>query len=246
MTSSSPDPKSNDTPRPLYQQVKDHILNKIRSGDWLPDARITSENRLVEALGVSRMTVNRALRELAAEGVLIRLQGVGTFVAHPKPRSELLEIQSIAREIRQRGGIYSCDIIRLSREKAGGETAAAMGLALHAPVFHLVMVHKDTGRPVQLADRFINPEVAPEFLNQDFTRTTPSEYLMSIARPTEVEHVIEAIMPDKATRDLLDISKSEPCLVLHRRTWVKQAVATRNRLIYPGSRHKIGGRFKPA
>ena len=232
-------------PRPLYQQVKDHILGKIQAGEWTLDMKIDSENSLVKTMGVSRMTVNRALRELTAEGKLVRLQGVGTFVARQKPQSALLEIRSIAREIKERGGKYSCDIHLLQQEKATPEVASEMDLGANAPVYHAIMVHRDNGIPIQLADRYINSVMAPDFLKQDFTRITPSEYLMGISPAMEVEHVIEAMMPDKWSSDLLEIPWTEPCLILHRRTWVNDKVATKNRFIYPGSRHKIGSRFVP-
>ncbi|NOR23780.1 MAG: GntR family transcriptional regulator, partial [Desulforhopalus sp.] len=89
---------------PLYQQVKEHIVGKINGGVMQPGMRIESEAELVANLNVSRMTVNRALRELAAEGKINRIQGKGTFVAEKKPQSALLEIKSIDREIRERGG----------------------------------------------------------------------------------------------------------------------------------------------
>ena len=232
-------------PSPLYQQVKDHILERIETGEWTPDMKIDSENSLVESMGVSRMTVNRALRELTAEGKLVRLQGVGTFVARQKPQSELLEIRSIAREIKERGGTHSCDIHLLQQENATPEVASEMEIEVNAPVYHAIMVHRDNGTPIQLADRYINPAIAPDFLKQDFTQITPSDYLMGISPAMEVEHIIEAMMPEKWSRDLLEISRTEPCLILHRRTWVNDKVATKNRFIYPGSRHKIGSRFHP-
>ena len=233
------------SPRPLYQQVKDYILEKIHTHQWTPDMKIDSENRLVEHLKVSRMTVNRALRELAAEGKLVRIQGVGTFVSREKPRTRLFEIQSISDEIRERGGEHTCDVHRLAREKVTPTVAVEMGLSLRSMIFHAIMVHRENGHPIQLAERYVNPAVAPEFLEQDFTRTTPSDYLVSVAPPTEVEHVIEATMPDQWTMDLLQIPATEPCLVLHRRTWVNGTVATKNRFIHPGSRHTMGSRFKP-
>ena len=233
------------SPKPLYQQVKDHIMEKIHKGEWTPDMKIDSENCLVETMGVSRMTVNRALRELSTEGKLVRLQGVGTFVARKKPQSELLKINSIAREIRERGGKHSCDIHLLQEENAPPEVASDMGIEADSTVFHAVMVHKDSETPIQLADRYINPAMAPNFLKQDFTTITPSDYLKTIFPTMEVEHVIEAVMPDMWIKKILQIPPMEPCLILHRRTWFNGGVATRNRFIYPGSRHKIGSRFTP-
>ena len=76
-------------------------------------------------------------------------------------------------------------------------------------------------------------------------KITPSEYLLKVARPDEVEHVIEASMPNTQMQSLLEIAESEPCLILHRTTWVKGLLATNNRIVWPGSRHSIGGRFRP-
>ena len=76
----------------------------IRSGAWAPGARVPSENELVESFGISRMTANRALRELTADGFLARVPGVGTFVREAAPaRSSLVELSSIAEEIAARG-----------------------------------------------------------------------------------------------------------------------------------------------
>ena len=150
-------PKSNNeiypqNPQPLYLQVRHYIEDRIRSGSWKPDTRIPSENNLVESLGVSRMTVNRALRELAAEGHLVRFQGVGTFVAKQKPQTELMEIKSIADEIKERGGMHSCDIHLLQEETVSPELAEEMGLSPGDRVYHSIMVHRDRGQAVQVAE----------------------------------------------------------------------------------------------
>jgi GntR family transcriptional regulator, histidine utilization repressor len=233
------------SPQPLYQKVKDHILGFIQEGVWVPDTCIPSENQLVEQLKVSRMTINRALRELTEAGYLVRLQGVGTFVAHPKPLKTLLEIRSIVDEITERGGSHSCDVHLLAAEKAFTELAIVMQIPVGAPVFHLVMVNRDRGIPVQLADEFVNPIAAPDYLQQDFTRINPTDYLLKNIPITDVEHIIEALRPDTWMRKLLGIDHEEPCLMLHRQTWCGDRVATHSRYIFPGTRYRIGGRFKP-
>jgi GntR family histidine utilization transcriptional repressor len=237
--------KSLRSPRPLYQQVKRFIEDQIQNGNLAPNTKIPSENKLVEKLGVSRMTIHRALRELTADGHLIRLQGVGTFVAQRKPKTALLEIKSIADEIKDTGGRHSSTVHLLQEETLSPDLAVAMELPEGSPVFHSILVHRHNGQPIQLADRYVNPLVAPDYLSQDFTRTTPSDYLLSIAPIAEVEHIVEAVAPDRHTQHLLDIGPSEPCLLMVRKTWTHREVATWNRFIYPGSRYRIGGRFKP-
>ena len=89
--------------QPLYMQVKEHILDNIQSGAWAAGTRVPSENELVESFGISRMTANRALRELSADGFLARVPGVGTFVKEQTARTSLMELRNIAEEIAARG-----------------------------------------------------------------------------------------------------------------------------------------------
>jgi GntR family histidine utilization transcriptional repressor len=230
---------------PLYQQVKEYLLEKINDSTMQPGMRIESEAELVASLNVSRMTVNRALRELTAEGRLKRIQGRGTFIADKKPQASLLQIQSIAEEIRARGGASSCTVHLLQEEKAQPSVAAAMQLKPYTPVFHSIIVHKDNDIPIQLGCRYTNPEIAPNFLEQDFSRMTVSEFLLSIAPVTAIEHIVEALIPEPWIRDLLEINGSEPCLALHRKTWVDNKIATSSIFYSPGSRYTLGGKFTP-
>jgi GntR family histidine utilization transcriptional repressor len=223
-----------------------YIETKVRRGEWQTGMQIESEHALVSKLGVSRMTVNRALRELTATGLLRRAQGVGTFVADPKPQSPLFEIKPIDQEILDTGGSYSCDIHHLEEENASPDLAVQMGLNPYDPVYHSIIVHKRNEQTIQLADRYVHPSVAPDYIKQDFTAITPSAYLMKLCPATLVEHVIEALIPDVWVRNFLAINAAEPCLVLYRKTWVDDGVATVSTFYYPGSRHRIGGRFRPA
>ena len=112
------------TPVPLYLQVKQSIIEKIHTAQWQANDRIPSEAELVSQFQCSRMTANRAVRELTAEGLLVRLQGVGTFVAEPKGQSALFEIHSIEAEILARDHKYSCRIIKLEEIQASSALAS--------------------------------------------------------------------------------------------------------------------------
>ncbi len=157
-----------EAPEPLYQQVKRLVVDGIRNGDFV-GARVPSETYLVERLNVSRMTVHRALRELKAEGVIVRVPGRGTFVSSEKPRTTLLETQDIAEEIRGRGSEWSCRVEALEGVGADKEIAAALGLKVGDAVYHSAIVHEENGEPVQFEERWVNPAAAPGYLDQDFT-----------------------------------------------------------------------------
>ncbi|NQD91510.1 histidine utilization repressor [Pseudomonas sp. CrR25] len=230
-------------PAPLYARVKQMIVGQIQSGAWPPHHRVPSESELVSQLGFSRMTINRALRELTAEGMLVRMQGVGTFVAEPKGQSALFEVHNIADEIAARGHRHHCQVVTLGEELAGPERALALDVREGQRVFHSLLVHFENDIPVQIEDRYVNAAVAPDYLQQDFTRQTPYAYLSQVAPLTEGEHVVEAILADAAECKLLQIERGEPCLLIRRRTWSGRQAVTAARLLYPGSRHRLEGRF---
>lgn len=232
-----------DTTLPMYRQIMDFILNNINSGDWPVHHRVPSEAQLVKQFATSRMTVNRALRELTNEGRLIRRQGNGTFVAPAKAQTALLEINSIADEIQQNGGKYSCAIHLLGEEKAPPELADQMEINPYSTVYHSIIVHKNNDIPILLADRFVNPAIAPDYIQQDFNKIQATEYLLQVAPVEKINHVVEAMIPAAWIRDLLDINESEPCLALHRKTWSKSSIATKSTFYYPGSRYSLGGTF---
>lgn len=229
---------------PLYAKVKEHILEHIRSGAWTPGTRVPSENELVESFSISRMTANRALRELTAAGFLDRVPGVGTFVREPPARSSLLELRNIAEEIAARGHKHAAHVERLETVEATPALTEEFELRLPSRLFHLVMVHTENGVPVQLEDRYVNPFVAPLFNEQDFAATTPTAYLVASVPVDELEHTVEAVIPTPEQQALLGINEHEPCLALHRRSWSKGHVVTVATLIYPASRYALYSRYK--
>lgn len=233
-----------DSASPLYEKVKDFVLGNIGSGKWARNARLPSEHELVSTLGVSRMTVHRALRELTSEGHLRRIQGVGTFVAPPRPQSTLIEISSIATEIRARGGRHSAEVVTLSSiERPNPDLLLAFEFEAVKPVHHSLIIHFENGLPVQLEERFVNPTLVSGYLDQDFTRVTTYDYLQGATPLTEVEHLIRAAPPAEETARLLSMRPDEPCLVLHRKTWTGPVVATVNTFTYVGSRYALGSRY---
>jgi GntR family histidine utilization transcriptional repressor len=194
---------------------------------------------------VSRMTVHRALRELTSQGHLLRIQGVGTFVAPPKPQSALVEINNIASEIGERGGHHAARVIVLERIAPSADLIAAFEFGRRRRIGHSVVIHYENDVPVQLEERFVNSALVPDYEKQDFEKMTTFDYLQQNTPLTEVEHVISAVAADEETAALLMLKSGDPCLLLNRRTWSGSAVATVNRLIYAGSRYSLGSRYAP-
>ena len=228
----------------LYQQVKDFIARRIQEGVWRAGDKLPSENDLVNQFHVSRMTVNRALRELMEQGRIVRVAGVGSFVAEDKPQSTLLQIANLASEIRQRGHDYRCDVLSVERVSASLEVAASLDLRTGESVFHSLCVHREDGLPVQLEDRYVNPRQVPNFAQQDFSQQQPSEFLVRNVPFDQIEHVVDAVLPTPEQAALLEMNVGEPCLLLTRRTWSRGVPITLVRCLHPASRYRLGSRFR--
>lgn len=228
---------------PLYLKVKRLIANQISSGKWSEGQRVPSEPELVVALNVSRMTINRALRELTKENVLLRQQGIGTFVAPRKTHSALFEVHNIADEIAQRGHQHRAELLSLETGVANDQQATELAIEVGDTVFRSSVLHFENELPVQLEQRVINAAVAPDYHLQDFVKHTAYEYLTQVAAMTEGEHLVEAVMPSQQQAEQLQISQQEPCLQIKRRTWSGKTVVATTKLLCPGSRFQLFGHF---
>jgi GntR family histidine utilization transcriptional repressor len=229
--------------QPAYQSIKDHVLSKIRDGAWIVGDAIPTEESLARQFGVSRMTVNRAIRELSDEQIVKRIQGSGTYVAQHKYQSTLVEIRNIADEIAGRGHQHRSELHCLERVKVGDVLGRKFGLKAGQVVFHSVVVHFENDQPIQVEDRHVNPSVAPDYMSQDFSSLTPNAYLMRTAPLQGVRFDIEACLPPPHITEMLNIPPTEPCLVLHRLTQSMGQVASVALLWHPASRYRFTGHF---
>ncbi|MGH8222705.1 MAG: histidine utilization repressor [Woeseiaceae bacterium] len=230
---------------PRYQQLKQDIIARISRGELRPRDRVPSENDLVDSAGVSRMTANRALRELNDEGYVERVAGVGTFVADLRAASHVLEVRNIADEIARRGRRHSSRIIEQRACAAHGEIARRLQIEEGRDVFRVVLVHFENELPIQLEDRHVNPGFGPDFLQQDFRAQTPAAWLSGLAPLQEAEHTVRAAIPDAFVRRQLGLGAREPCLVVTRRTWAQGRPVSLAELHHPGSRFELTGHYAP-
>lgn len=231
-------------PKPLYKIVEDHVTARIRSGEWKPRQRIPAEKALGESVGVSRITVTRALNRLVESGLLVRIPGVGTFVAEPRAHFGLVTIENIAEEIRSRGHVHSSRVEALDEVIPPADIVGLMELPPQRPIYHSLIIHSDNSVPVQIEERYVLPEVAPDYIKLPYGTLTTFEYLRGIAEVTEVEQTVRSIRPTPDICEDLKIRLEEPCLFMRRRTWWGKRVTTVSLLTHPGSRFEVSGRFE--
>ena len=237
-------PAMTNTKLPAYEQVKAFVKSQISQGVWRPGDAVPSEAALQQQFGLSRMTVNRAVKELAVEGVVTRVQGSGTVVAQLHRISSTLAVRDIHDEIVARGHAHSTQVLCVESIRADAALAKTLKLRTGAKVFHSVLVHYEDGVAIQFEDRHVNPASAPLYLKADFNSTTPTSYLLAHAPLTEASYTIEAGLAHPEEAKCLGIKRSEPCLVMTRCTVSGPHVASVVRLVYPGLRYSFTGNFQ--
>ena len=228
-----------------YARVKQHLKDGLAQGRWAAGALMPSESELVAQFGVSRMTVNRALKELQAEGLVDRVQGVGSFAAQLHKVSSMLRLRDVHDEIAERGHRHQARVHLQAEEAASSGLAAQLGVSPGSAVFHTCIVHLENGVPLQVEDRYVNPGEAPQYLAQDFTQITPTHYLFEATALWRAQYTIESSLPTPQEAQWLGIAAADPCLVVVRRTMSRTGVITLARLVHPGSRYVLEGQFEP-
>ncbi|WP_322802744.1 histidine utilization repressor [Vibrio alfacsensis] len=230
---------------PLYIQIKQFILDKMNSGEWMVGHRIATEFELTEQFGVSRMTVNKAIRDLVNEGKLQRRPRLGTFVCDPAEKSEspLLDIRNIADEISNRGHTHHSEVLKQIALKADDSIAIKLGVMLGKTIFYSEIIHYEDNVPIQLELRWVNSQYAPSYLTQDFTSMTPNQYLSNNCPLSAIEHTVEAIIPDGRVKQDLKMQANEPCLLLNRRTWSQDKLVSTALLYHPGNKYKLSSKI---
>ncbi len=220
-----------------YRDIKADILRKITKGDWRPGASIPNEIELAASYGVARATVNRAMRELAEEGIIERKRKAGSKVRMSPLRRARFDIPLVRREIEDQGQAYRYALISSAVEPAPDWLRARLNLDAMTDVLHLVCMHFADGSPYQYEDRWINLALLAEAREADFSVQGPNEWLVAAVPFSDAEISFSAASADQSLANHLSCSPGDPLFQLERSTWWQDKAVTYVRLVYrPGHR----------
>ena len=228
----------------LYKRIRRDIEARILTGEWPPGHRIPFEHELMADYRCSRMTVNKALSELATSDLIERRRRAGSFVRRPQHLSAVLKIADIRAEITTLGRSYGYELIDRERRTASAADRTRLGVRKTGKVIAIACRHSADGVPFAVEDRLIDLEAVPEAATADFAAEPPGSWLLHHVPWTEAEHTISAVVADDRTAAALDIAVGAPCLVIDRYTWRSARTLTAVRLHYPGDSHRLVARFK--
>jgi len=220
-----------------YRHIKADILGKITRGDWKPGALVPGELDLAEHYGTARATVNRAMRELADEGIIERKRKSGTRVRLSPLRQARFDIPLVRREIEEQGAAYRYGLVHSEVVAAPDWLRLRIGLGVKTQVRHVTCLHLADGQPFQFEDRWINLDLLPRAADIDFSTSGPNEWLIAQVPFSEVEIAISAASADDALAGHLGCSKGEPLLQVERATrWDDRPVTYVRIVNRPGHR----------
>jgi len=213
--------KSHSTPtfRPLYEQIKILITQSLVAGEWHPGEAIPSELELANRFKVSQGTVRKAIDELAAENILIRRQGKGTFVAtHTEEHTQYHFLRMV--EVNGKKEEPLNEVLSCKRIKADSDIADRLELKRGSPVVVLRRLLRLSGEPVILDDIWLSATLfkgLSESMIGEYDGTLYSLYETRYGtRIIRAEERIQAVAADASITELLNVPAATPLLDIHR------------------------------
>ncbi len=215
-----------------YREIKADILRRITQGEWKPGSLVPNESDLAEHYGAARATVNRAMRELAEDGLIERKRKAGTRVRLSPLRQAKFDIPIVRQQIEEQGSTYRYALVQSEVAAAADWLRARMRLDPKAKVRHLVCLHFADGNPYQVEDRWINLSALPQARTVDFSKVGPNEWLVATIPFSDVEISFSATAADTALADNLGCAIGDPLMQVERSTWWRESAVTYVRLVH--------------
>lgn len=180
------------SPTPLYVQLVEQFRHMIESGELKPGDQFPTELELVEKYGVARITVRRAINELVQDGLLVRRQGKGTFVARPKIERELINVSSFSNRMLAQGLHPSSKVMGVERISATAKLARILGAPEGAPLVVIRRIRYANEEPTALETSYLVEERCPGIAHRDLSQ-------QSLYKILEEEY---CLTPDHSRRTL--------------------------------------------
>lgn len=204
---------------PLYRQIKDFLIRSLEDGEWGPGDAIPSEGELAVRFNVSQGTVRKAIDEMAAENLLVRRQGKGTFVAtHSDPRSFYRFLRLVPDDGSATHTVsdpFACEVL-----PASAQVAAALGLQLNDPVICVERLLRFNGDPVVFDQIYLLVDLFSGLTLERLRAGERSLYSLFESdfgvRMINAEEHLRAVAADSYAAGLLGLPEGYPLLLVER------------------------------
>ncbi len=208
---------------PLYIQIAEGLLDQIESGHLSPGDRLPPERQLSETLGVNRMTLRQALQLLETQGLLVRQQGAGTYIADPKIERQAGQLVPFTQSMQRRGYAPGARVITLEKRPVEAAVAQELGLPISTLVYFVRRLRLINQEPVMLERLTIVAQRVPGLENYDLSshslyQIMEKEYGIVIA---QARQSLEPVVATEYEAELLGVQPGAP-LMLERRLAFEQ------------------------
>lgn len=208
----------NETPdfRPLYQQVREVFVRRIADRVWSPGEALPNEQALAAELGVSQGTVRKALDSLAADNLVIRRQGKGTFVAEVTPADSLFKFFRLSRPGGKRLTPTSAEAVT-RRRKATKVECAHLALAPEEPVIEITRVRRIDETPTIVEIITVPARTFPGLDKRPIPNTVYALYQREYGvKVLSTDEELRAVVAGANDAKALDLTKGTPLLEIER------------------------------
>jgi GntR family transcriptional regulator len=204
--------------KPLYTRIQEYIADLILSGKLKPESKIQSEREFSEDLGVSRMTVRKALTELVNEGLLERKHGSGTYVAKPKITYESVEMVNYIQAMQLRNIAISSQLLEFSEMAASRRLSEILQIEIGAPIYHIVLLRFANRVPVIMERGYFPSAYFPKMEDRNLEKTSTIDLLTTQygIRLGRISQSVEAVAAADQIAEQLRIGEGIPLLMLSR------------------------------
>lgn len=233
------------SPVPKYYQLKEIIRDMIEQEELGAGEMIPPERELCERYGVSRMTARQAIMELVNEGLLYRVQGLGTFVAEAKVPQDTGRLTSFTQDMRERGMKVSSKVLEVEVDSAGPVVARLLGVDPGDRIVRVRRVRNADGRPMALETSHLLYDVARGVLDVDLSERSLYEELGKAGvRIAEAEQSYEAVLVNESESEHLGVPVGSPAMLMERLTFDADGRPFEYvKSVYRGDRYRVTTRL---
>src|SRR5512144_2111850 len=209
---------SEDLNKPLYARIQEYIAERILSGKLAPDTKIQSERDFSDDLGVSRMTVRRAITELVNEGLLERKHGSGTYVAKPKITYESFELTNYLLAMQHRNIAAASQLLEFGEIIASRRLAESLQIEIGSPIYRVTLLRFANRVPVVLERVFVPCARCPALEEWDLEKNSIQDLLTDAYKiqPGRISQTVEAVVAVDTVAEQLRVEEGFPLLMLSR------------------------------
>ena len=234
-------------PLSLYEQLKNIIAAKIKSGEYQPDQQIPSERELCEQFDVSRITVRQAISLAINEGLLYRTHGRGTFVQKPKIKQGLEKVSSFQQTLAQQGLIASTKRLKHQTIASNFHLSKLLNVSMMEQIFNIGLLGLGNEDAVVYYDNYFPYDIGVKLDEQAtlaLERTRPFSTLDLYGEhiglvPTHAEQSFEATVADEWLSSVLQVNPGAPILLVSSIVYMGNQPIEYKQAYYRGDKYKF-------